>query len=62
MSEVDEYIIQLTKKLEDNITKQKEKNFKKMSVEDYMLKLLIEHNYYLIEKEGRQNYEHIRSW
>ena len=29
MSEVDEYIAQLNKKLEDNIVKQKEKNFKK---------------------------------
>ena len=26
MSEVDEYIVQLNKKLEDNIVKQKEKN------------------------------------
>ena len=29
MSEVDEYIVQLNKKLEDNIVKKKEKNFKK---------------------------------
>ena len=31
-------------------------------VEDYVLKLLIEYNYRLLEKDGGRNYQHIRSW
>ena len=38
-------------------------NIKKtITLEDYVLKLLIEHNYRLLEKDGGQNYQHIRSW
>ena len=61
MFKVDEYIVQLNKKLEDNIVKQKEKNFKKMSMKNHVLKLLIEHNYCLLGKDGGQNHQPIRS-
>ena len=42
--------------------KKKIENIKKiMILEDYVLKLLIEHNYRLLENDG-QNYQYIRSW
>ena len=54
MFEVDKYIVQLNKKLEDNIVKQKEKYFKKKkkSMEDYVPKLLIEHNHQFLGIDG----------
>ena len=65
-SKVDEYIIHLNNELRGIIVKKKMKkieNIKKiMILEDYVLKLLIEHNYRLLEKDGGQNYQHIRSW
>ena len=65
-SEVDDYIIQLNNEMKGTFVKKKMKiieNIKKiMILEDYVLKLLIEHNYCLLEKDGGQNYQHIRSW
>ena len=65
-SEVDEYIIHLNNELRGIIVKKKMKkieNIKKIiTLEDYVLKLLIEHNYRLLEKDGGKNYQHIRSW
>ena len=66
-SEVDEYIIQLNNEMKGTFVKKKTKkkieNIKKiMILEDYVLKLLIEHNYRLLEKDGGQNYQHIHSW
>ena len=68
-SELDEYIIHLNNKLRGIIVKKK----KIMILEDYVLKLLIEHNYCLLEnnrgkthrfleKDGGKNYQHILSW
>ena len=45
MSKEDEYIAQLNKELEPTIVNQKGKNANKMIVENFVLKLLIEHNY-----------------
>ena len=66
-SEVDEYIIHLNNELRGIIVKKKMKKNRKykkkiMILEDYVLKLLIEHNYRLLEKDGGQNYQHIHSW
>ena len=65
-SEVDDYIIQLNNEMKGTFVKKKMKkieNIKKiMILEDYVLKLLIEHNYRLLENDGNQNYQHIRSW
>ena len=33
-----------------------------MILEDYVLKLLIKHNYHLLGKEGGKNHQHIHSW
>ena len=43
ISKVDEYIIQLNNELKGNIVMKKK--FIKMLLEDYVLKLLIQHNY-----------------
>ena len=40
----------------------KKKIEKKKIVEDYVLKLLIEHNYLLLEKDEGKNYQPIRNW
>ena len=65
-SEVDEYIIHLNNELRGIIVKKKVtkiENIKKIiTLEDYVLKLLIEHNYRLLENDGGKNYQHIRSW
>ena len=63
-SEVDEYIIHLNNEFGGIIIKKKrkKKETKIMILEDYVLKLMIEHNYHLLEKDGGQNYQHIRSW
>ena len=44
ISEVDEFIIRLNKKLKENIV-QKEKKYLRVQLEDNVFKLLIEHNY-----------------
>ena len=60
-SKVDEYIIHLNNELRGII--EKKKKYKKiMILEHYVLKLLIEHNYYLLEKDEGKNHQHIRSW
>ena len=56
MFEVDEYIVQLNNELEATIVNHKEKNAKKMIVEDYVLKLLIEHNYRFLGTDGGGNH------
>ena len=56
INEVDECIFQLNKELEAIIVKKKEKNIKKVSVEDYVPKLLIEHNYRFLGTDGGGNY------
>ena len=65
-SEVDEYIIHLNIELRGIIIKKKNEkkiqNRKKMILEDYLLKLLIEHNYRLLKNDGGKNHQHIRSW
>ena len=58
-SEVDEYIIHLNNELRGIIVKKK---IIIMILEDYMLKFLIEHNYRLLENDGGENYQPIRSW
>ena len=45
MSKVEEYIFQLNKKMDATIVKQKEENNTNMIVNDYVPKLLLEHNY-----------------
>ena len=45
MSKVEECIFKLNKEMEATIVKQKEENLKNMIVNDYVLKLLLEHNY-----------------
>ena len=45
MSKVEECIFQLNKEMEATIVKQKEENLKNMIVNDYVPKLLLEHNY-----------------
>ena len=66
-SEVDEHIIHLNNEMRGIIVKKKMKkkieNIKKiMILEYYVLKLLIEHNYCLLENDGGQNHQYIRSW
>ena len=66
-SEVDEYIIHLNNELRGTIVnkklKKKIKNQKNNNiVEDYVLKLLIEHNYRLLEKDEGKKHQPIRSW
>ena len=56
MFEVDEYIVQLNKELEATIVNKKEKNSKKMIMEDYVLKFLIEHNYRFFGMNGGENH------
>ena len=51
MSKVEEYIIQLNKEIEVTIVNKKNQKNNKI-VKDYVLKLLIEHNYRLLEKDG----------
>ena len=65
-SEVDEYIIHLNNELRGTIVN---KNFLKIEnkknnkiVEDYVLNLLIKHNYRLLEKDGGKKHQLICSW
>ena len=66
MSKVEECIVQLCKEKEATIVNKKFKKIENKknnkNVENYVLKLLIEHNYRLLEKDGGRNYQHIRSW
>ena len=60
-SEVVEYIIHLNNELRGIIVKKKnekkiENRKKIMILEDYVLKLLIEHNYRLLENDGGKNH------
>ena len=52
-TEVDKYIIHLNNELREIIVK---KEIKKIILEDYVLELLIEHNYRLLENDGGENY------
>ena len=61
ISNVDECIFQLNKELIVTIVKKKEKNFKKMIVEDYVLKLQIEHTYRFLGMDGGGNHHSFRS-
>ena len=51
-SEVDDYIIQLNNEMKGTFVKKKNRKYNKkiMILEDYVLKLLIEHNYRLLKK------------
>ena len=60
MSKLEECIIQLSKEMEATIVNKKIKKI--LIFEDYVLKLLIEHNYHLLRKDGCRNYQHIRNW
>ena len=61
MSEMDEYIVQLNKELIATIVKQKEKNFIKMIMDDYVPKLLIKHNYRFLGTDGGGNHHSFHS-
>ena len=65
-SEVEEYIIHLKNELRGTIVNKKLKKIENKKnnkiVEDYVLKLLIEHNYRLLEKDGGKKHQPIRSW
>ena len=65
-SEVDEYIIHLNNELRGTIVNKKLKKIENQKnnkiVEDYVLKLLIEHNYRLLENDGGKKHQPIRSW
>ena len=52
ISKVDEYIIQLNNKLKGNIVKKKGKKFIKMLFNDYVPKMLLEHNYRFLGTDG----------
>ena len=60
-SKVDEYIIQLNNELKGNIVKKKEENLKNKTMEDYVLKLLIEHNYRFLGTDGGGHHHPFRS-
>ena len=53
---MDECIFQLNKETEANIVKQKDENLINMIMNDYVLKLLIEHNYQFFGMDGGGNY------
>ena len=65
-SEVDEYIIHFNNELRGTIVNKKIKKIENQKnnkiVEDYVLKLLIEHNYRLLEKDGGKKHQPISSW
>ena len=62
MSKVEEYIIQLNKEMEATIVTHKEEKLKHMTVKDYVLKLLIDHNYQFLGTDGGGNHQPICSW
>ena len=63
--EVDEYIIQLNNEMKGTFVKKKIKkieNIKKIKIlEDYVLKLLIKHNYYFLGTDGGGHHHPFRS-
>ena len=65
-SEVDEFIIRLNNELRGTIVNKKFKKIENKKnnkiVGYYVLKLLIEHNYRLLEKDGGKKHQPIRSW
>ena len=61
ISEVDEYIIHLNNELKGNIVKKKEKNFIKMLFNDYMPKMLLEHNYQILGTDEGGHHHSCRS-
>ena len=65
-SEVDEYIIHLNNELRGTIVNKNKKKIENQKnnkiVEDYVLKLLIDHNYRLLEKDGGKKHQPICSW
>ena len=60
ISEVDEFIIRLNKKLKENIV-QKEKKYLRVQLEDNVFKLLIEHNYRFLRTDVGGNHHSFRS-
>ena len=64
--EVDEYISHFNNELRGTVVNKKIKKIENQKnnkiVEDYVLKLLIEHNYHLLQKDGGKKYQPIRSW
>ena len=61
MSKVGECIFQLNKEMEATIVKQKEENLKNMIVNDYVPKLLLEHNYQFFGTNGGWDHNSFRS-
>ena len=64
ISKVEECIFQLNKEMIATIVKQKEKHIKIiiiMIVGDYVLKFLIEHNYWFLGTDGGGNHHYFRS-
>ena len=61
MSKVEKYIIKLNKEIEATIMKKKNQKNNKI-VKDYVVKLLIENNYRLLQKDGGRNHQPIDSW
>ena len=64
MSKLEECTVQLSKELEATIVNKKIKKLKIKKImifEDCVLKLLTEHNYHLLRKDGDRNYQHIHS-
>ena len=61
-SEVDEYIIQLNNEMKGTFVKKKKSKYKKKKfLEDYVLKLVIEHNYRFLGTDGGGHYHPFRS-
>ena len=61
--EVDEYIIQLNNEMKGTFAKKKKYKIKKIKkiLEDYVLKLLIEHNYRFLKMDGEGHHHYFRS-
>ena len=62
ISKIEECTMQLYVEVEATIVNKKIENKKIMLLEDYVLKLLIEHKYRLLGKDGGKKHQHIRSW
>ena len=56
MSKVEECIFQLNKEMEATIVKQRKKNLENMIMNDYVPKLLLEHNYQFFRTYGGGNH------
>ena len=59
---VDEHIILLNNKLKGNDVKKKEKNFIKMFFNNYVPKMLLEHNYWFLGTDGGKHHHSCRSF